>query len=65
MVNGAGYNRHPHCDKFIQCHYNMAGDLVGEVQQCLFPTFWNQDLLTCVTYDRSDCPKGLYQFLLQ
>ena len=59
MVNGAGYNQHPECDKFIQCHYNMDGDLVGEVQQCKFPTFWSQDLLNCVTYDKSDCPRGL------
>ena len=56
IVNGAGYKSHPtDCDKFIQCHFDGNGVLVGEVQQCAFSTYWNMQLLTCLPSFQSSC----------
>lgn len=56
MVNGAGFNKHPtDCNKFVQCHFDRSGKLVGEIQQCAFGTEWHMDLLTCVLATETTC----------
>lgn len=55
MVNGAGYNNHVDCDKFIQCNYNEFGVLVGEIMDCPFATHWDMDTLTCLPIGETQC----------
>lgn len=57
MVNGAGYNDHEECDKFVQCHYNDFGVLVGEIRECPFATHWDMDTLTCLPIGETQCDK--------
>lgn len=56
MDNGAAYNSHPtDCDKFVQCHFNHFRQVIGEIQQCAFATYWNMDKMTCLPYDQVTC----------
>lgn len=55
MVNGAGYNDHPDCDKYIQCHYNDQNVLEGEIMNCAFGTHWDMGNLTCLPIGQTEC----------
>ncbi|XP_045188525.2 protein PIF-like [Mercenaria mercenaria] len=55
MVNGAGYNDHVDCDKYVQCHDDGTGALVAEVMDCPFATHWDMESLTCLPIGDTPC----------
>lgn len=56
MVSGVNYFSHPaDCDKFVQCHVDARGKLVGEIQQCAFSTYWSSEYLTCLPAEDITC----------
>lgn len=51
---GRSYIKHPtDCEKFIQCHGtdNEIGDIIG----CPFPTYWSDEVLTCLLAENVKC----------
>lgn len=63
MINGAGYNNHTDCDKFIQCLYNENNVLDGQIMSCPFATYWDMNALTCSSVAKIQCDtdRCLYQ----
>ncbi|KAL4224584.1 hypothetical protein ACF0H5_015284 [Mactra antiquata] len=43
------------CTKYKQCSNDGVGLPYGEYMNCSFPTYWNQDVLTCMNYDKVPC----------
>ncbi|KAL4232017.1 hypothetical protein ACF0H5_009595 [Mactra antiquata] len=56
FVNGAAYNNHEDCTKFVQCRYNSLGKLIGTVRRCPFATYWDMNSLNCLPVEDTKCP---------
>lgn len=48
------YIKHPtDCEKFIQCH--GTDNKIGDVLNCPFPTYWSNEVLTCLSAENVAC----------
>lgn len=58
MLSGVNYFNYPtDCEKFVQCHVDARGKMVGEIQQCAFSTYWSSQYLTCLPAEEIKCSK--------
>jgi len=55
LKNGVGFTNYSRCDQFVHCSETGRGEVVGTVQHCAFGTMWNQEMLTCVAAEKTDC----------